>query len=385
MAPSRNVVAADRLRWLPVAIGLLLAASLVVEVLVLPRFGPDVVSTAPFLLGVATTVPTAIGIAYAGYWLDAAEISDTRYPRILGWCLGGLLVFSGLNAVLAATVPAETWTDAVAWLRWAVALGAGVGLLIGVLEARAIEQAVAAERAEVRSEQLERRRDTLDYLNGVLRHEVLNSATAIQGYGTRILEETSDLDEETRRWVGIVLDEADELSRVIDDVRVLLRRTTDDHELHRVDLACVVADEVRKLRHRWPSVVVETSVPDDAEVRADDMLPRLFGNLLANAVEHNDAETPRVRIDADVGEAAVEVEVSDNGPGIPDEELDSLFERGSSHGTAHGLGLYLVDELLESYGGTVELAETGPDGTTFRVTLPRVPAEREPPADVVAV
>lgn len=367
----------DRVRYSVTGLGCVLALVVVVEVAIALYLGSSVLASGAFAVGALTTVPALFGITYTGYWLGDSNLDPARYPRIAGWCLGGLVAFVGLNCALVASVPPESWLHAVSWLRWAAAVGAGVGLLVGVVEARAIEQAIAAETAAMRTDHLEEQRDLLDYLNAVLRHEVLNTATAIDGYASRLLEERSDLDEEARRWIEIVIDESNEMTSVVDDVRVLLRRTCDDHELHRVDLSRVLADEVRKLTYRWPAAEVETSIPEGVVVRADDMLPRVFGNLLSNAVEHNDGATPRVRVSVDRTSDAVEVEVSDDGPGIPDEELDSLFERGCCRGNAHGLGLYLVRELVESYDGTVELVESGPDGTTFRVVLPRAPAEQQ--------
>ncbi len=63
------------------------------------------------------------------------------------------------------------------------------------------------------------------------------------------------------------------------------------------------------------------------------------------------------------------VTISDNGPGITDRALDELFEK--TRQGDRGLGLYPVGQLLDRYGGTIELAETGADGSTFVVTLPQ--------------
>jgi len=63
---------------------------------------------------------------------------------------------------------------------------------------------------------------------------------------------------------------------------------------------------------------VETSIPDHVYVRADDdLLARIFANLLSNAIEHNDAATPRVEVTVEPGPETVRFEIADNGPGIP--------------------------------------------------------------------
>ena len=69
--------------------------------------------------------------------------------------------------------------------------------------------------------------------------------------------------------------------------------------------------------------------------------------------------------------------MSDNGKGIPEADLSLIFGRffrsgdemtRTTHGT--GLGLYLVQQIVEAHRGSVEVAETGPEGTTFKVAIP---------------
>ncbi|MFC7196407.1 sensor histidine kinase [Halosimplex aquaticum] len=107
-------------------------------------------------------------------------------------------------------------------------------------------------------------------------------------------------------------------------------------------------------------------------MRANSLLKHVFGNLLANAVEHNDSDVPRVRVSVTRSEESVVVDVADNGSGIPDDRVPDLFGRPDSFATDHGLGLFLIGELAEQYDGSVELAETGEDGSVFRVELPRI-------------
>jgi signal transduction histidine kinase len=111
----------------------------------------------------------------------------------------------------------------------------------------------------------------------------------------------------------------------------------------------------------------------DVDVLANEMLGSVFRNLLNNAVQHNDAETPVVEVDCDVRAEDVIVRVADNGPGIPDEQKERIFEKDrkgiGSSGT--GMGLYLVRTLVEGYGGDVRVEDGEPSGSVFVVRLPR--------------
>ncbi|ELZ16223.1 integral membrane sensor signal transduction histidine kinase [Natrinema thermotolerans DSM 11552] len=361
---------ADRLPTYLIGLGVGLTLVLLGEFALFSAIGSSHVTDGEFLVGAVTTVPFLVGITYAGYWLRSSVLSPARYPRIAWWVVGGFATFLFVNVALMAVIPTDSWPMIVSWLRWAAAFGAGTGLLVGCIEGRAIERALAAERAALRAEHVAEQRDYLDYLNGILRHEVLNTATIIDGYASRVLEAESDLDDRSRRWLEVVIDESEEMSTVIDDVRVLLRTTDGSYQPEPIDVSRVLTDEVRKLTDRDESVAVETSIPDGVFVRADDLLGRVFGNLLSNAVEHNDASRPRVSVTVEPGPETVRVEIADNGPGIPDAEVDSLFERVEHRGSTHGLGLYLVGQLVARYDGAVELVDTGPDGSRFAVELP---------------
>jgi signal transduction histidine kinase len=74
------------------------------------------------------------------------------------------------------------------------------------------------------------------------------------------------------------------------------------------------------------------------------------------------------------GEEWVDIQVRDTGSGMPATERERLFEPPESGD--HGYGLYLIRNLVELYGGTLGLVETGPDGTEFRVRLPAVSAPK---------
>ncbi|SEQ81842.1 sensor histidine kinase [Natrinema salaciae] len=367
---NTGILSSDRIPQYLIGFATGLTFVMLVEIVLLFSADPMPIDSGPFLTGVATTIPFLVGIVYAGYWLRSSALSTARYPRIAGWSLGGLATFLFINLVLIVTIPAESWIVAVSWVRWAVAFGAGIGLLVGSLEGRAIERAITAERAALRAEHLEEQRDYLDYLNSILRHEVLNTATVIDGYASRVLEEESTLDDRSRQWLEIVIDQSEEMSTVIDDVRTLLRTTDGHSRLERVDAARVLATEIKKLETEWEAVEVEASIPEHAFVRADDLVARIFSNLLSNAVEHNDAATPQVTVTVESTHETVRFEIADNGSGVPESEQETLFDRVESRGSTHGLGLYLVDQLVTRYDGTVELVDAGPAGSRFAVELP---------------
>ena len=328
-----------------------------------------------FLVGVLTMAPFVAGIAYAGYWLDESTIEVSGYTRVWWWTVAGTAASFGLNVALMAVFPTLSTLFAIAWLRWAVAVGAGLGVVIGVTEARAIQQATEAERSAVRAEHLETQRDLLDYLNSLLRHEVLNASNVISGYAD-LLQAEHEEGTPGYEYSETIRRKSEDVTRVVQDVRVLLHATEERADFEQVDVVPVVEDEIAQLTDLNEDAVVETDLPDSADVRADALLPRVFGNVLANAIEHNDSDPPHVWVRGRADEDAVTIDVEDDGPGVPEEDVPTLFDRPSRRAADHGLGLYLVARLVQHYCGTVELVETGPEGSTFRITLPREPPEK---------
>ncbi|MEM7728211.1 MAG: HAMP domain-containing sensor histidine kinase [Pseudomonadota bacterium] len=142
----------------------------------------------------------------------------------------------------------------------------------------------------------------------------------------------------------------------------------------RVQLGRIAADLQMDMRTAFPRVWVSNRVGRDVWVMADpEQLYRILSNLVRNAAQAmSDRANPRVEISADIVADTAIVRIEDNGPGLPENVEDRLFlpfTRGTKAGST-GLGLSISRELAEGMGGTLELLETGPDGTTFILGLP---------------
>lgn len=121
-----------------------------------------------------------------------------------------------------------------------------------------------------------------------------------------------------------------------------------------------------------------SAVPPSFEIDADlEQLVRILLNVARNAVQALDANGGgEVRIDAAATVDAVLIDVADNGPGIPTYAQEKLFQPFATQGKSggSGLGLAIARELARGHGGDLSLLKTGPQGTVFRLTLPRVQA-----------
>ncbi|MEO0371361.1 MAG: ATP-binding protein, partial [Pseudomonadota bacterium] len=103
-------------------------------------------------------------------------------------------------------------------------------------------------------------------------------------------------------------------------------------------------------------------------------LYRVFSNLIRNARQAITAtgRPGEICVKAEAMEASCVIEVADTGPGLPARALENIFQpfKGGVRRGGTGLGLAIAAELIRGHGGALELIETSPEGTRFRIVLP---------------
>ncbi|QLH80788.1 ATP-binding protein [Halosimplex pelagicum] len=208
-------------------------------------------------------------------------------------------------------------------------------------------------------------------LHRVLRHNLRNALTVILGSASEIERRADDpLAEQAR----LTLSAARDLERLSDRAQLVERAFDDETDRQVVDIADLSRSVATAARETADSATITTDFPDRLPVLAGGALEAAVENLVSNAVVHG-GDAPDVRL---VGRRAgdmAEIEVADDGPGIPDAERAVVFEDRPltqlSHGT--GLGLWLVKWAVESCHGRIDYERV--DGeTVVRVTLPAVDA-----------
>ena len=104
---------------------------------------------------------------------------------------------------------------------------------------------------------------------------------------------------------------------------------------------------------------------------ADKALATVFRNLLTNAVRHNDTDQPEIWVDVTDDGEGISVRIADNGPGIPEAQRNEIFGRGEKglESPGSGVGLYLVDALVNGYDGDIQIEESTHGGAAFVIRL----------------
>lgn len=242
------------------------------------------------------------------------------------------------------------------------------------------ERKLAQLAAERRADELSRERRQLSLLNQLVRHDLRNDLNVVLGWGEQLESEVTEEGDAALKRVLDAATHAYELTETIRDAMELLERSGDEPELRPTDLGAVLRREMESLASTRESRTTDVEVrgfselPDDVCVPATPLLASLFGNLLNNAVRHNEGPRAVVEVSVAAGDGTVVVSVADDGPGIPEETVAEMFDRGSrgldSSGT--GLGLFLVESLVDLYGGEIDVRDNDPKGTVFDVELPTV-------------
>ena len=212
-------------------------------------------------------------------------------------------------------------------------------------------------------------------------HELRTPMTSIRSF-SEILRTEADIDPaERQRFVGIIHDESQRLTRLLDEILDLsfLESGRVTLSVGRVVLRDVIDSAVTTTEGlRTPGDIPVRIVPDylGTTVRADfDRLAQVLINLISNAVKYGTSDTPRIEIAAQLDGAQIHLDVIDNGPGIPDKAREQVFEKFSRlsevtlAGSA-GLGLPISREIMRNFGGDLRLMPSG-QGARFRMTLLR--------------
>lgn len=211
-------------------------------------------------------------------------------------------------------------------------------------------------------------------------HELRTPLAILQGSTEALLD---GVDQPTPDILVSLNDEVTRLRRLVGDLETLAAAEAASlrHRLDRVDLADVAASAADLLRpladDRGTTLTVDAA---PAAVIGDaDRLHQIAVNLIANAVKFTPAGGA-ITISTRTNGATASLEVVDNGPGIPEQDLPHVFERfwrgaNGIRASGSGIGLAVVAELVAVHQGTVTAGNVSAGGARLTVTLPAAPAE----------
>jgi signal transduction histidine kinase len=210
-------------------------------------------------------------------------------------------------------------------------------------------------------------------------HDIRAPLRAISGMAQILLAETGPrLDDDSRQLLERITSAASRLQTLTSDLLAYSSIARADLPLTRLALRPVIVQSVEALNADIAARQATVKVEDDfPEVQGNlSLLSQVFTNLVGNAIKYVPPErAPIVRVRCERGDSKVRLWVEDNGPGVPEEFQQTIFEPfqrlpDSSRVPGTGIGLAIVERAVKRMNGSVGVESREGEGSRFWVELP---------------
>jgi signal transduction histidine kinase len=297
--------------------------------------------------------------------------------------LNSALIFGSLGAavlsIILGTILARSLTQSLQDLTEATRAVADGNLQRQVEVRSKDEVGVLAESFNRMSAALDRSQRLRRQMTADIAHDLRTPLSIIVGHLDAVDEGVLPADTKT---IDIMRDEAMHLSHMIEDLRTLSLADAGELPLTRSPVEpgpllqrCVIAHQPAAQASK---IDMEMDIDSGLPTLSLDpeRLMQVLGNLVDNALLHT-PEGGRILLSAKPDREGVEIRVRDSGPGIPQAELELVFERlyrsdksRKRNAAGSGLGLAIAKSIVEAHGGTIRAESSPGEGTTMVVTLP---------------
>jgi two-component system, OmpR family, sensor kinase len=208
-------------------------------------------------------------------------------------------------------------------------------------------------------------------------HELRTPLTAIRGFAELHRQGAVVGAENTKELVGRIEKESIRMSTLVEDL-LLLARLDQSREMAQepVDLNALLTEAVASAKAAGPNHLIELSIPSaEVFILGDSQrVHQVVANLLANARTHT-PDNSQIKVALEQGIAETVISVSDNGPGLSEDDQERIFERffradpsrARTSGEGSGLGLSIVDAVMQAHGGYVSVQSKLGAGATFKL------------------
>jgi signal transduction histidine kinase len=215
----------------------------------------------------------------------------------------------------------------------------------------------------------------------MMSHDLKTPLARIQGMAETVLSDSNKLSPPQKQAVRSIIQSGEELGRFIGSILDLSRIESKEVKLQKSsrDINSVLKEVTKKYEFnaRQKNITITSQLDPLFSVKVDvDLIKQVFGNLVENAIKYS-PENSVVVVSSKEEDGKIRVSVIDNGPGIPQDEVDNIFMKfyrskaaKASPIKGSGLGLYLARYFVELHGGNIMVESAPQKGSTFTVQLP---------------
>jgi signal transduction histidine kinase len=236
------------------------------------------------------------------------------------------------------------------------------------------------QRARTELNSVQRQMRLQDDFVSTISHELRTPLGFIKGYSTSLLREDTEWDEATRReFLNIIDEEADRLTRLIEDMleSARLQSKTLQFKFSPVRIDALVRDVATRINMHHPELKVTFDFQPLPSIRGDGTrLSQVFENLFSNAIKY--APTSEIIVCMRPAQDNIRITFTDKGEGIAEDYIPFVFERfyrvpGERTVTGTGLGLYICKQIIMAHHGNIWVESVLGQGATFIIELPVKP------------
>jgi len=223
-------------------------------------------------------------------------------------------------------------------------------------------------QTEITDRKLKERR--LDVLNRVLSHNLKNKMNVIEGHVELLRDEFADGDEPES--LDIVTEAAINLMGLAESVQEIERIISlDGSSPTSIDLTEDILRIVDMLGDHYPDAEITTTLPDEACLVQAPGIVAALEEAIENGIKHNDAPTPRVNVWMEKRDDGwIDIEIEDNGPGIPEHEITVLKGGETPLEHAERLGLWMIYWVITKAGGRFSISTDESSGSVVEISVP---------------
>ncbi len=243
------------------------------------------------------------------------------------------------------------------------------------------EMASKLQASERSNQEYEKNRKTLV---ANISHDLKTPITSIQGYLEVILEGCVSEPEKIKRYLETIYSNTAYMNKLIDDLFLFSKLDMDKLEMKYevLSIGAYLDDLAAELKFEFEERQLKFSYQNrtdrDYAVNIDGKrVYQGIRNIIDNAMKYGPEQNLKVTMELYAQKDDICIDIADNGPGIPEEQLPHIFNRfyridteRSKDFVSTGLGLAIAKELIEAQGGTISVASTGEAGSRFTIKLP---------------